>query len=109
MNLEVFRQKMIFDFLSSDRSCAIPEFLKREEDLIGNTAIHQLLKNEEFIKEYIPDFIGVQTKNILKSVFFISLSELKGADEIIMFDYSKRDLMSDKYRHSTVKSELLGP
>ncbi len=97
-NSEIFRQKMIFDFLSSDRSCAIPELLKREEDLISITAIHHLLKNEEFIKAYLPDFIGVQTKNILKRVFFIALSELTGADEIIMFDYSKRDLMSDKYR-----------
>ncbi|QNU65708.1 B12-binding domain-containing radical SAM protein [Ruminiclostridium herbifermentans] len=104
---EVFRQKMIFDFLSSDRSCAIPEFLKREEDLISIIAIHQLLKNEEFIKEYLPDFIGVQTKNILKSVFFISLSKLSRTDEIIMFDYSKRDLMSDKYRYVLVSRKLL--
>ena len=109
VNSEVFRQKMIFDFLSSDLSCAIPEFLKREEDLISITAIHQLLKNEEFIKEYLPDFIGVQTKNILKRVFFVALSELTDVDEIIMFDYSKRDLMSDKYRHIIVKSELLCP
>lgn len=102
-NLEMFRQKMIFDFLSSDSSCAIPEFLKREEDLISITAIHQLLKNEEFIKEYLPYFIGVPTKNILKRVFFIALSELTKADEIIMFDYSKRDLMSDKYRNVIIK------
>jgi radical SAM superfamily enzyme YgiQ (UPF0313 family) len=104
---EVFRQKMIFDFLSSDRSCAVPEYLKREEDLISITSIHQLLKNEEFIKEYLPDFIGVQTKNILKSVFFISLSEISGTEEIIMFDYSKRDLMNDKYRYVLVNRKLL--
>jgi hypothetical protein len=106
---EVFRQKMIFDFLSSDRSCAIPEFLKREEDLISITAIHQLLKNEEFIKEYIQDFIGVQTKNILKSVFFIALRELTGDDKIIMFDYSKRDLMSEKYRSVIINSLITSP
>ncbi len=104
---EIFRQKMIFDFLSADRSCSIPEFLKREEDLISLTAIHQLLKNEEFIKEHLPDFIGVQTKNILKSVFFIRLSELAEDGGIIMFDYSKRNLMSEKYRSVVVKSELL--
>lgn len=104
---EVFRQKMIFDFLSSDRSCAIPEFLKREEDLIGVTAIHQILNNKEFIKEYLPNFDGFKTKNIMKNVFFIRLSELTEDDDIMMFDYSKRDLMSDKYRSVVVKSELL--
>lgn len=96
--LEVFRQKMIFDFLSSDRSCSIPECLKKEEDLISITAIHQMLNNEEFVKEYLPDLNGFKTKNILKNVFFIKLSELAENDEVIMFDYSKRDLRSEKYR-----------
>lgn len=100
---EVFRQKMIFDFLSSDRSCAIPECLKREEDLISVHDIHILLKNEQFIKEYLTNFCGVQTKNVLKNVFFIRLSELTKDDEIVMFDYSIRDLISQKYRSVVVK------
>jgi len=96
--LEVFRQKMIFDFLSSDSSCAIPECLKREGYMLSINTIHQLLKNEEFIKAYLPKFDGLQTKNILKRVFFIVLSDITKADEIIMFDYSQRDLMNGKYR-----------
>ena len=96
--LEVFRQEMIFDFLSSDSSCAIPECLKRAGDMLPSNTIHQLLKDEEFIKAYLPEFYGLQTKNILKSVFFIVLSDLTRAGEIIMFDYSQRDIMNYKYR-----------
>jgi radical SAM superfamily enzyme YgiQ (UPF0313 family) len=97
--LEVFRQKMAFDFLSSDSSCAIPECLKRESDMLSVKNIHLLIKDEEFIKAYLPEFDGIPTKNILKSVFFITLCDLTKADEIIMFDYSQRDLMNYKYRN----------
>ncbi|MHB8063644.1 MAG: B12-binding domain-containing radical SAM protein [Ruminiclostridium sp.] len=96
--LEMFRQRMIFDFLSSDSSCAIPECLKREGDMLSVKNIHLLLKDEEFIKAYLPEFNGIQTKNILKSVFFIVLRDFTKAGEIIMFDYSQKDLMSDRYR-----------
>ena len=101
--LETFRQKMVFDFLSSDSSCAIPESLKSDRDMVSVNGIHQLLKNEEFIKEYLPNFDGVQTKNILKRVFFIALDQLTKEDEITMFDYTQRDLMSGKYRSVIIR------
>jgi len=105
-DLEVFRQKMIFDFLSSDSSCAIPECLKREGDLLSVSTIHQLLKDDEFIKAYLPEFKGIQTKNILKKVFFIVLRDHTKASEIIMFDYSQRDLMNDKFRSVVIKNKF---
>ena len=101
--VEVFRQKMIFDFLSSDSSCAIPECLKREEDMIGISAIHQLLKNQDFINVYLPEYDGIAPKNILKSVFFIKLCNITKAGEIIMFDYLQKDLMNGKYRSVVIK------
>ncbi len=100
---EVFRQEMIFDFLRSDSSCAIPECLKREEDILDSNTIHQLLQEDSFIKEYLPQFVGAKAKNILKKVNFIVLSELTNAGEIIMFDYSNRDLLSGKYRSTVIK------
>ncbi|PYG88445.1 radical SAM superfamily enzyme YgiQ (UPF0313 family) [Ruminiclostridium sufflavum DSM 19573] len=107
-NSEVFRQKMIFDFLSCDSSCAVPECLKREKDLISVGSIHQLLKNEELVKEYLPDFIGAPVKSILKKIFFIKLNELTQDGEIMLFDYSGRDLLSGRYRSAAVKYFFLG-
>lgn len=101
--IEVFRQKMIFDFLSSDSSCAIPECLKREKDMLSVSIIHQILKSEDFIKVFLPEYDGIAPKNILKSVYFIKLSDFTKAGEIMMFDYSQKDLMNGRYRSVLVK------
>lgn len=101
--IEVFRQKMVFDFLSYDSSCAIPECLKNEEDMLPSNVIHQFLKDDEFVKEYLPGFDGFQAKNILKKVFFITLSSITKDGKIIMFDYSQRDLINEKYRSVVIK------
>jgi radical SAM superfamily enzyme YgiQ (UPF0313 family) len=98
IELEAFRQAMVFDFLSSDNSGAIPDAIRMEEDYVKVNKVHQILRNEEFIKEYLPDFIGVPVKNIIKKVFLISLTYRTGPDEIILFDYSQKDPVSDKFR-----------
>lgn len=100
---EMFRQKMIFDFLSFDSSCAIPDCLKREEDKLNINDIHQILKNEQLIKEHLPEFNGIQAKNILKHVFFIKLNKLTETDEIFLFDYTKRNLLTEKYRSVIIR------
>jgi radical SAM superfamily enzyme YgiQ (UPF0313 family) len=104
INFEMFRQKMILDFLSSDSSCAIPDCLKNEADMLSIGTVHQLLRDEEFIKEYLPGFIDTPAKNILKRVFFIILGELTGDGRIMMFDYSQRDVINGKYRSVIVKN-----
>ena len=104
---EVFRQKMILDFLSSDSSCAIPDCLKREEDRPGTNTIHQILQSEQLIKEYLPEFDSIQAKNILKHVFFINLNKLTENDEIILFDYTKRNVLTGKYRSVIIRKTSL--
>jgi radical SAM superfamily enzyme YgiQ (UPF0313 family) len=100
---ETFRQNMIFDFLSCDSSCAIPDCLKRAEDSLDITEIHRMLKDEQFIKEYLADFSGIQARNILKHVFFIHLNKLTGDNEIFLFDYTKRDFLSEKYKSAIIR------
>ena len=99
---EKFRQAMVFDFLSSDISCAIPEVIKDQNDLLPSNLVHGLLKSEEFVKEYLPEAIGFYAKNILKRVFFVSLHKLTGPDEILMFDYQHKDPVHGKYRSIVV-------
>ncbi len=102
IDLERFRQAMVFDFLSSDSSCAIPEAIKAQHDLLPSNQTHELLKSEKFIKEYLPDTVGLSAKNILKRVFFVSLHKLTGPDEILMFDYQYKDSVNGKYRSIVV-------
>lgn len=99
---EFFRQKMVFDFLCSDSSCSIPECLKNEADLIPAKTVHLLLQNCDFVTKNLSEFIGVQAKNIMKKVFFIRLDFITKNDEVLMFDYSNKDLVSGKYRNIIV-------
>jgi len=102
IDLEKFRQAMVFDFLSSDSSCAIPEIIKAQQDLLSGNLTHELLKSEDFVKEYLPDAIGISAKNILKRVFFVSLHKLTGPGKILMFDYQRKDPVHGKYSSTAV-------
>jgi radical SAM superfamily enzyme YgiQ (UPF0313 family) len=96
--LEIFRQKMVLDFLSSDSSCAIPECLRRQQDLLSVSDIHSMLRDSDFISRYLPEYKGVQAKNILKRVFFVNLDLITCRKELILFDYSSKDEITGKYR-----------
>lgn len=96
--LEKFRQHMVFDFLSSDSSCSIPECLKSERDVVPLDTIHQLLQDQEIIKEYLPEFTGVQARNILKKVFFIKIPVITGSQRLVLFDYTHKDVIMGTFR-----------
>lgn len=96
--LEKFRWHMVFDFLSSDSSCAIPDCLKDPGDIVPLSTIHQLLQDEDFIKENLPAFAGDQARNILKKVFFIHIPDAEAAQRTVLFDYTQKDSISGKFR-----------
>ncbi|WP_024833944.1 B12-binding domain-containing radical SAM protein [Ruminiclostridium josui] len=104
LSFEQFRQYMVLDFLSTDSSGAIPDCLKREDDYLSSGDIHSMLRNEEFIDRYLPQYKGIQAKNILKKVFFIKLNLLYPSDEVLLLDYSSKDEVSGKYRSISVKT-----
>ena len=102
-HLEKLRQYMVLDFLSTDSSGAIPDCLKREEDMLSPACIHPRLRDGEFIDRYLPQYKNTQAKNILKRVFFVKLNLLYPTDEVLLFDYSSKDEVSGKYRSVSVK------
>ncbi len=100
MVVEGFRQAMVFDFLSSDSSGSIPDAIRSDKDFIPVNSIHELLRDEEFIEKYIPAFKGIQVKNIIKKVFMVKLSP----HDIILFNYTEKDPITEKYEFHYVKS-----
>ncbi|EPR08263.1 B12-binding domain-containing radical SAM protein [Ruminiclostridium papyrosolvens] len=102
-DFEKFRQYMVLDFLSTDSSGAIPDCIKREDDSLSPGDIHSMLRNEEFIDKYLPQYKGTQAKNILKRVFFVKLNLLYPSNEVLLFDYSSKDEVSGKYQNVSVK------
>ena len=101
--VEGFRQAMVFDFLSSDSSCAIPEPIRSQKDLIPVNTVHELLREEGFIAKYIPAYKGMQVKNIIKKVFMVSLC-LNEGNHIVLFNYSEKDPVSEKYEFYYLES-----
>lgn len=96
--LEEFRQHMVFDFLSSDSSCSIPDCLKDPKDVVSLSTIHNLLQDENFVKEYLPEFAGDQARNIMKKVFFIYITDDENVQRTVLFDYTKKDSISGRFR-----------
>lgn len=103
VNMEEFRQAMVFDFLSSDSSCAIPDTIRAERDFIPANRIHEILKSQDFIRDYLPGFADIPAKNIMKKVFFVSLDLITKPEELLIFDYHQKDEVDGKYRNIRIK------
>ncbi|OPX46254.1 coproporphyrinogen III oxidase [Ruminiclostridium hungatei] len=103
VNIEEFRQNMVFDFLSSDSSCSIPEVLSPEEYLLPSERVHELLRNKEFVKEHLPHLTDLPAKNILKKVFFVSLGLITGSHQLLLFDYTQKDPVCESFRSVVFK------
>ncbi len=103
VDMEEFRQAMVFDFLSSDSSCAIPDSIRADRDFLPAGRIHEMLRSEDFIKEHLPDFLYTPAKNILKKVFFVSLDLIANSQEILIFDYTQKDVVNGKYKNIIIK------
>lgn len=102
--LNDIRQLMLLDFLSCDSSCTIPECLKNEANLLGSESIHRLLQDESFIGKYLPDFKGMQARNILKRVYFAVINNGNDCSgDIVLFDYTHRDPVSGMYRSIAIE------
>ena len=103
VNMEEFRQAMVFDFLSSDSSGAIPDTIRDGRDFLPAGRIHEMLRSEDFIKEHLPKFLYTPAKNILKKVFFVSLDLITNPQDILIFDYTQKDAVNGKYKNIIIK------
>ena len=88
---------MAIDFLSVDSSGTIPEFIKNSLLSVDNNLIHSMLRDVNFVETYLPDYSGMQARDILKKVFFLKVCKVQD-DKLIVFDYKSRDEITGKYR-----------
>ena len=88
---------MAIDFLSVDSSGTIPEFIKNSLLSVDNNLIHSMLRDVNFVETFLPDYSGMQARDILKKVFFLQVNKVQD-DKLIVFDYKSRDEITGKYR-----------
>lgn len=66
----VFRELLRLDFLASDRSGTLPDFMEKRADPDFNERCYDFLQSSERITEMIPEASGLSAKLLLKKVHF---------------------------------------
>ncbi len=66
----VFRELLRLDFLASDRSGTLPDFMEKRADPGFNERCYDFLRSSERITEMIPEASGLSAKLLLKKVHF---------------------------------------
>jgi len=110
---KILRQLMKLDFLSSDNSGRLPEFLSGKADSGFNDLCFEFLKNSENIKRFLPLYTGMPAKQIFKSVHFekfdIDVLDKDGYKKdgqkatVLLFDYMARDKVTGRYTFHKVE------
>jgi hypothetical protein len=104
---------MKFDYLSTDKSNNLPQGIERELKPGFKEKCFSFLKKESNIEEYLPGFLGRPPKEIYKEIHFEAFGfnvtktqneTLSPGETIILFDYSKRDCVTNLYEHNIINS-----
>lgn len=104
-----FVELLRLDFLSSDSSGSLPQALVREGCQGFKEKCFDFLKSEANIKKYLPEFIGMPAKQIIKQVHFepftidVFAPDKACKETLVLFDYSEKNAVSGLYRHVFVK------
>lgn len=105
--VEIFNDILKLDYLSSDNSNNLPININRINIPGFKELCFNFLKDQENIKKYLPNFIGITPKNIFKDVHFevFDYDVSKGVEDkafskdrnIILFDYSGKNRITGQY------------
>ncbi|MCX7709952.1 MAG: B12-binding domain-containing radical SAM protein [Clostridia bacterium] len=102
----LIKELLKLDYLSSDNSNNLPDGIERNLAAGFKEMCFEFLKSEENIKKYLPDFCGMPAKQIFKQVHFeifrYDVLQEKNSkeqkDRILLFDYSNRDRVTERYQ-----------
>ncbi|MCR4434866.1 MAG: B12-binding domain-containing radical SAM protein [Clostridiales bacterium] len=100
------------DFLSSDNSSNLPAGVKRNNEPNFKERCFEFLKDEENIRFYLPDYVGIPPKQIFKKVRFQVFDHdvtrihedgtMDRSRSVVLFDYGRRDKVTGLYGYKKV-------
>ncbi|MCX7749698.1 MAG: B12-binding domain-containing radical SAM protein [Clostridia bacterium] len=106
-----------FDYLCSDNTNNLPRGLNRIEIPGFREKCFAFLKEEENIKRYLNGYLGLPSKQIIKTVHFevfhfdvtgrASASSSKEKGIVVLFDYKKKDKVTGRYPYYKVEMDLV--
>ena len=99
------------DFLSSDNSNNLPEGLSRNIRPGFKERCFEFLKTEGNVERYLPEFIGLPAKQVIKQVHFEAFSfdltesceQITKADRVILFNYAGKNRVTGLYPYTSVE------
>lgn len=95
---ETFSELLKLDFLASDPSGTLPDFMEKQNEPGFHERCYQFLKNTEHIVQIIPEASGMTAKQLLKKVHFERFRL-----DTLMFCYMSRDKVTGRYPFFTVQ------
>jgi radical SAM superfamily enzyme YgiQ (UPF0313 family) len=90
-NKVVFRELLRLDFLASDNSGTLPEFLQRPVSQNFNNQRYDYIRDTDRVAKIIPEAAGMQAKQLLKKVHFEQFLP-------VLWDAQRGDLSQDFFK-----------
>lgn len=91
------------DFLASDNTGNLPQVLRTEPIDGFREKCFDFLKSEDKLKKYLPHYLSIPAKAIIKHVHFEAFAydvvELKENSITVLFDYSRKDPVTGLYKY----------
>lgn len=82
-DVNLIKELIRFDFIKNNRNARVPHFISRIDSSISQSNIHDILKNESILSNYLPDYKDIPTKKTIKNVAIegFSVDVLKTKEE----------------------------
>lgn len=118
INKGAIHELLRFDFLASHRTSNLPDGIEKVRVSRLKERIFEFLKDEENIEKYIPEYLNEPVKKIIRYVRFEPFSldvmenlaieniQLKENPIIILFNYNKKDKVSELFEVKKVKLQF---
>lgn len=116
--IDAYRELLKFDFLKGTRSPGLPSFLYREIQKDFKNQCHEFLQQRENLVRFLPAYVELPAKQIMKQVHFERFTwdvlALEGdpqqlqqgpREQVVLFDYQLQNKALDTCRYFAVSFE----
>lgn len=109
INRDLICDLLKYDFIVSHRTGNFPEGIEKKQVSKHKERIFEFLDNDENIKKYLPEYLNVPAKKIIRDVHFEPFNfdvsgnfELKESPVIILVNYNKRNRVTELFEAKKV-------
>lgn len=108
IDVRIVNELLKFDFLVSNNTNNLPSGVVRNMESAFKEKCFEFLKKEEYVSEYIPNFIGKTAKQIYNKVHFelflfdVTKDSIAQDNIVVLFDYTHYNNVEGQYSYVKV-------